>query len=156
MINLEIPGFGDLNIRHAVFDYNGTLAKDGYPVENVIKKLLHLNDFVKIHILTADTFGRVKKEFDQFSFNIQIITSGNESAQKKKFIDNLGSASVVCFGNGNNDVEMLKSSALGIGVIGGEGISSKVMQNADIIVNNILDGIDLLLDPLRLKATLRN
>ena len=51
---------------------------------------------------------------------------------------------------------MLKNSALGIGVIGGEGISSKVMENANIIVRNIHEGIELLFNPLRIKATLRS
>jgi soluble P-type ATPase len=61
----------------------------------------------------------------------------------------------VSFGNGNNDLSMLNSSALGIGIIGNEGMYSKVFNNGDIIVNNIVEGIDLLLNPLRLKATLR-
>ena len=156
MIRIDIPEFGKFNIEHAVFDYNGTLAKDGIPERNVLNQLQQLNSILKIHIFTADTFGRVKIEMSDFPFDINILTVGNEKDQKKQFVENLDSESVVAFGNGTNDTEMLKVSALGIGIIGREGISSIVLKNADIIVNNINEGIDLLLNPLRIKATLRS
>jgi len=36
-----------------------------------------------------------------------------------------------------------------------EGCSVEALCSADILVKSILDGLDLLLNPLRLKATLR-
>ncbi len=63
---------------------------------------------------------------------------------------------MVAFGNGSNDTAMLKVSVLGIGIIGGEGMSSTVLESADIIVRNIHEGIDLIFNPLRMKATLRS
>ncbi len=36
MLKIDIPGFGIINLEHAVFDYNGTLAKDGIPEENAL------------------------------------------------------------------------------------------------------------------------
>ncbi len=51
---------------------------------------------------------------------------------------------------------MLKVSALGVGIIGREGMSTRVLQNADIIVCNIQEGLELLFNPLRIKATLRS
>ena len=33
MIDIEIPGFGRLQLAHLVLDYNGTLAIDGEPFE---------------------------------------------------------------------------------------------------------------------------
>ena len=155
-MKIEIFNFGILNLEHAVFDYNGTLAKDGFPEKNVLNELQELNKILKVHILTADTFNRVKKELANYPFNIHILTAGNETEQKRIFVENLDQKTVVCFGNGNNDAGMLKNSALGIGVIGGEGISSKVMENANIIVRNIHEGIELLFNPLRIKATLRS
>jgi soluble P-type ATPase len=156
LLKIEISDFGTLNLEHAVFDYNGTLAKDGIPEENVLNQLQELNKILKIHVLTADTFNKVKKELADFPFNIHILTAGNEQEQKKNFVENLNPDNVVSFGNGSNDTTMLKISALGIGIIGSEGMSSKIMVNADIVVRNIHDGIDLLFNPLRIKATLRS
>jgi soluble P-type ATPase len=51
---------------------------------------------------------------------------------------------------------MLREAALGIGVIGEEGISSSLIKEADIIVNDIVDAIGLVLHPERLLATLRD
>ena len=156
MLQIEVTEFGTLNLEHAVFDYNGTLAKDGIPEENVLNKLEELNKLLKVHILTADTFNRVKQELTGYSFNIHILTAGNETEQKRMFVEKLDQKTVVSIGNGSNDAAMLKVSALGIGVIGCEGMSSKVLENADIIVRNIHDGIELLHNPLRIKATLRS
>ena len=156
MLKIEISEFGILNLEHAVFDYNGTLAKDGIPEENVLNQLQQLNKTLEVHILTADTFNRVKQELADYPFSIHILETGNEREQKKDFVKRLNPAAVVAFGNGSNDTEMLKVSALGIGIIGGEGMSSKVLVNADIIVRNIIEGIDLLFNPLRIKATLRS
>ena len=56
MISINVPGFGDFTFKHAVFDYNGTLARDGNLLPGVLEKLLSLTDTLAIHILTADTF----------------------------------------------------------------------------------------------------
>jgi len=156
MLKIEISEFGVLHLEHAVFDYNGTLAKDGFPEENVLNELQELNKILKVHILTADTFNRVKQELADYPFNIHILTAGNEIEQKRLFVENLNNKKVVAFGNGSNDAAMLKVSALGIGIIGGEGMSSKMLENADIIVCNIREGISLLQNPVRIKATLRS
>jgi len=44
---------------------------------------------------------------------------------------------------------------LGIAVLGDEGLSVSAMKNADIVVKNISDALDLFLKPKRLMATLR-
>jgi soluble P-type ATPase len=58
-------------------------------------------------------------------------------------------------GNGNNDELILKEAALGIAILGDEGISVTALKQADIMVKNISDALDLLLKPKRLMATLR-
>jgi soluble P-type ATPase len=58
-------------------------------------------------------------------------------------------------GNGRNDMLMLYESALGVGIIQQEGTCAKVLTAADVVCTSILDGLDLLLHPLRLAATLR-
>jgi soluble P-type ATPase len=58
-------------------------------------------------------------------------------------------------GNGSNDMKMLEASGLGIAVIGREGAAISAINNADITVCSVVDGLDLLLKPDRIKATLR-
>jgi soluble P-type ATPase len=50
---------------------------------------------------------------------------------------------------------MLAAAALGIAVNGTEGMSTAALLAADIYVPNILDALDLLLHPDRLRASLR-
>ena len=55
MINIEIPGRGEYEIKNAVFDYNGTVAVNGDMSENTMENLKKLSEFVNIYILTAGT-----------------------------------------------------------------------------------------------------
>jgi soluble P-type ATPase len=61
----------------------------------------------------------------------------------------------VAIGNGENDVGMLISAAIGIAVLGEEGLASRAYQAADVISRSIGDALDLVLHPARLSATLR-
>ncbi len=58
MIAIDIPGFGALRLEHLVLDYNGTLAADGELLPGVGEALRALARDVRIHAITADTFGR--------------------------------------------------------------------------------------------------
>ncbi len=57
MINIDIPGFGKLQLTHLVMDYNGTAANDGRLLPGVVEALTLLAKKIEIHIITADTFG---------------------------------------------------------------------------------------------------
>jgi soluble P-type ATPase len=59
-------------------------------------------------------------------------------------------------GNGANDAEMLAVAALGVAVLGPEGLAQAAWQNTDLIVPDINAALDLLLHPQRLTATLRH
>jgi len=50
---------------------------------------------------------------------------------------------------------MLKNASLEILVINKEDAASVCFNNADIICNNTIDALELLLNPLRIIATLR-
>lgn len=156
MIKIEIPSFGIILLKHVVLDYNGTIALDGFPEKHVINQLEELNKILQVHILTADTFGKVDQELGKYTFNIHILTPRNENDQKLEFVKNLNPKTVIAFGNGSNDTKMLEVAALGIGIIGREGMSGKVLHSADILISSINEGIDLLFNPLRIKATLRS
>lgn len=155
MIQTDIPGFGKLSLKHAVFDYNGTLAVDGEILEDVKEKITALSSQFTVHVLTADTFGKAKDQLSDLPITLHILQSGNEAFQKLDYINSLGADQVATFGNGNNDRLMLEAAALGIIVIENEGCSVKSLLAANITVRSILDGMDLLLQPMRLKATLR-
>ncbi|MCI0495809.1 ATPase P, partial [candidate division KSB1 bacterium] len=121
MIEIEIPGFGNLSLRHLVLDYNGTLACDGKLLEGVRERLSMLSNNLDIHVITADTFGLVQVELEGAPCRIQILERSNEATQKENFIRALGVKSVVAIGNGNNDRLMLKKARLSIAIIGHEG-----------------------------------
>jgi soluble P-type ATPase len=155
MIQIDIPGFGAIEVRYAVFDYNGTLALDGKVKKKTLRLLRKLQDRVDVHILTADTFGMVRKILKKTQFKIHILQGEGEAEKKAAYVENLGSQRMIAFGNGNNDLLMLKIVRIGVAVIGNEGCSSDAISAADVVVNNIDQGIQLLLNPLRLKASLR-
>ncbi len=58
-------------------------------------------------------------------------------------------------GNGRNDRLMLARAGLGIAVVGPEGAHHEALAAASVVVPDIRAGLDLLLNPKRLLATLR-
>ncbi len=60
MLKLDIPGLGILELEHLVLDYNGTLAVDGRVLAGVKPRLQRLARSLRIHVVTADTFGRAR------------------------------------------------------------------------------------------------
>lgn len=155
MIELSISGRGDVVLNHAVLDVNGTLATDGRLLKGVEPRLIALADKIELHLLTADTHGRQSEIDAALKLVATRVMPGNESDQKTEFVINLGSANVIAIGNGSNDVGMLKAAAIGIAVVGEEGLSVEAMMAADVICPTIIDALDMLLIPQRLRATLR-
>jgi len=156
MIELEIPGYGQLALKYLVMDYNGTLAVDGKLIEGVENRLVELAEYLEIHVITADTFGLVKNYLENFPLTLKIISSAEQGKQKWQYVRQLGAEQTVAIGNGRNDRLMLKEAKLGIATIQGEGASLESVQSADIVVNHINDALDLLRNNLRLTATLRD
>lgn len=155
MIELTIPGRGDLNIEYLVMDVNGTLALDGVLLEGVSKRIGALRDRLEIHLLTADTHGR-QAVIDQL-LNLQAarIRGGREAEQKAEYVRSLGAERVAAIGQGANDALMLREAALGICVMSIEGLATETMAAADLLMPDILSGLDLFDKPLRLIASLR-
>jgi soluble P-type ATPase len=156
MLEVNIPGYGNLRLAHLVLDFNGTLARDGRLIDGVSQRLLALRDRLEIHVLTADTFGRVGSEIDGMGCTLSIIPGKSEAEEKLQYIQSLGTELTLCIGNGRNDRLMLKAAALGIAVIQVEGGAVEAILSADAVTLSILDALDLLLNPLRLTATLRS
>lgn len=157
MIPLSIPGFNtNIQLCNLVLDFNGTLAIDGKLTPGVKKLLISLSKKLSIHVVTGNTFGTAVQELKGISCKIKLLTSKNQNTQKHKYLLSLNPASVISIGNGHNDFSLLKISAIGIIVIQKEGASVRSLAAADIVCTNILDALDLINHPLRLKATLRN
>lgn len=155
MLEIDIPGFGFVRLEHLVSDFTGTLSVDGRLLPGVTERLNKIAEFLKVHILTADTFGKAKEELEGVDCGVYILTGENHDMQKEEYVRKLGAESVIAFGNGNNDRRMLKAARIGIAVTEGEGCSVEAITAADIHVRNAVDGLDLLLNPKRCKATLR-
>ncbi|MBN2093664.1 HAD hydrolase family protein [candidate division KSB1 bacterium] len=155
MLTIEIPGTGILELEHLVLDYNGTLAVDGKLIAGIAEKLRHLARNLHIHIITADTFGSVQKEIVEIQCQLIIIPLEKQDFTKLNFVKQLNPATVVAIGNGRNDALMLHAASLGIALLQAEGLAREALLAADILCPDISTALDILLNPLRLKATLR-
>jgi len=150
---INIPNFGDFEIKNIVFDYNGTLAKDGKISKEIKESLKKISEKFNIYVITSDTFGSAQKELLNLPIKLYILTSANHTEEKSKFVKKL--KNVIAVGNGNNDSLMLKESDIGICVINEEGASNKALLNSDLICKSITDAIELIKNPKRIIATLR-
>jgi soluble P-type ATPase len=155
MIEVNVPGSPSLRLEHLVLDYNGTLARDGELLHGIRGRLEELSQTLKIHVLTADTFGKAGEEMEEMPCELVILSEGRQDAQKDDYVRNLGAGTVVCIGNGRNDRLMIEHAALGIAVVLAEGAAADTLQAADIVCTDIASALDLLLFPMRLIATLR-
>jgi len=155
LIELNIPSRGTLRLAHVVLDVNGTIAKDGRLLDKVARPLTGLRDRLSIHLLTADTYGRQDNIDLMLGLRATRIQPGDEGQQKAEYVRQLGAETVVAIGQGANDAGMLEAAAIGIAVLGDEGLAVASLLKADILAANIFDALNLLEYPTRLVATLR-
>jgi soluble P-type ATPase len=156
MIEVVIPGFRRLRLEHLVMDYNGTLAVDGQLLPEIRPRLDQLARQVRLHVVTADTFETVREQLQGLDCALFILKGEKQSNAKLSYLQKLGTWRVVAIGNGRNDQRMLRAAALGIAVMQREGLAVDASLAADLLVADILTGLDLLLYPQRLIASLRS
>ena len=152
-IDLEIQGGIVRRFTDLVLDYTGTLSLDGVLLPGVAERLAGIAAGLRITIMTADTFGRAAEQTKGLPVDFKIIKTGIEKADAVLM---MGGENVIAVGNGRNDVPMMSRAGLSIAVIGPEGASAELVQAADVVVRDIRDALDLIIHPLRLKATLRD
>jgi soluble P-type ATPase len=156
VIEINIPGYRHFRLEHLVLDYNGTLAVDGMLLNGVKSTLTLLSKQLKIHVLTADTFGKVQTGMDKIPCEVSVLPVENQEIGKLTYVRKLGEMNTAAVGNGRNDRLMLQESALGIAVILNEGAAMQTLLCADVVCTDIVAALQLLIHPLRLTATLRS
>jgi len=155
VIEIAIPGRGNYTIKNVVVDLNGTIAVDGNIIQGVKEKMAILSQELDIFLVTADMNKNAERLVKDLPVTLYKIKEGEENYQKLQVVLKQGKDNTVSIGNGCNDISMLKESAIGICVVGGEGASAEAMMASDLVVVTINDALDLLLKPHRLGATLR-
>jgi P-type E1-E2 ATPase len=155
MLTVAIPGREPLHLEHLVLDYNGTLACDGDLVDGVKDRLVALSKQLRIHVITADTFGTARSALKGAPCDLHLLPADNQDERKLRYVEQVGRAATVCIGNGLNDRRMVSQAALGIAVVLAEGAAVETLRSADIVCTDICSALDLLLKPRRLIATLR-
>ena len=155
MFEIDIPGVGDIKLNHLVTDFTGTLSFNGKLIPGVRERLISIADFLNIHVLTSDTFGTALSELEGIPCKAHVLEGEYHDLQKEEYVERLGASFVVAFGNGNNDRKMLRAARIGIAVTEGEGCAVDILMAGAVHVTSINSGLDLLLYPKRLKATLR-
>jgi len=151
-VRLEMPP-GPVTFHRLVLDFTGTLSLDGALLPGVEERLQRLAGELRVTILTADTFGTARVQVKDLPVEVQVIGDGIEKAA---VVAAMNPAEVIAIGNGRNDIPMMEVARLSIAVVGPEGAASGLLRSADIVTRDIVDALELILHPLRLKATLRD
>ena len=158
MIQLMIPGKGSLEISYLLLDLNGTIALDGKLLTGVKNRIRRLSSMLEIYLVTCDTHGNATRIADDLGIKVECVTGSDgrdEALSKAKFVKFLEPAHTASIGNGNSDTLMFRDCVLSIAILGKEGVSVKALLQADLLVKDIRDALDLLLLKKRLISSLR-
>ncbi|MDI3476393.1 MAG: hypothetical protein PWQ95_2121 [Thermococcaceae archaeon] len=147
---LNVPNYGNVDIKSIIFDLNGTLGERGRVDEEVKPLLERLADKYTVVVISSDTFGTLEEELGGLPVRIERASNASEKVEIAR-----GYAPYAAVGNGNNDVAMLEEAELAFCVIGKEGATVDALLASDIVVTDVRDAIAMLLDEKKLIATLR-
>jgi len=161
-IAVDIPGFGFRHFRILVSDFTGTLSFNGHLTAGVRPALAALGKQLDVYVITADTFGTVRRALSRLPLEIHHLSGpgGRHDREKRAFLRRFDLPSVAALGNGNLDSLMLRAvsraGGLAIAVDNGEGCALDALRNANLFISGAANALALLLNPRRLKATLRS
>ena len=142
-------------LEHLLLDLNGTLTCGGVLLPGVAERVAQLKARLDIRLLTADTRGTAAAVARTLGIMLEAIAGPDEATAKAQVAQRLGADGVAAIGNGANDAQLLAVAALGVAVLGPEGLAVPALLAADIMAPSINDALELLLDEARLLATLR-
>jgi P-type E1-E2 ATPase len=152
-IVIAVPGKPAIELSDLVLDFNGTLSCDGVLLPGVVERIAALAARVRITVMTADTRGTARRELAGLPLTVELARDGEAKAE---LVRTLGPERTAAIGNGRNDVAMVRLAALGVAVFGAEGSAGELIRVADVVAPDITCALDLLADPVRLVATLRD
>jgi len=152
---IVIPGREDINVKHVILDFNGTIAVDGKLIDGVATKINQLSQIVNFTVVTADTYGTVKSELSGVNCKLVNLGQTDEFKDKLEVLTSLGKDNTLCVGNGFNDRIVLKASILGISVLQDEGLSVEALMASDMVCKSIDDVFCCIENPQRIAASLR-
>lgn len=157
-ILIDIPGFGQKEIRQIVSDYSGTLSSQGTLVPGVRERLIKLLELIDLHVVTSDSFGTAARELEGI-VQPHILIGTRHDIEKDEFVRSFDLSRVAAFGNGNNDRLLLKAvkegGGLAVAVDNGEGCAVDALLNANLFIVGAANALNLLLETRSCKATLR-
>ena len=151
-MEIPIPNNGTLRIENILLDLNGTLAVGGNIIEGVRERVGILREEYRLILLSGNTRGGA--DLLAKEFGIQFIET-KTGIDKKKVAEDLDPIKCAAIGNGLIDLELIQAAHLGIVTMQGEGVHTKTLLAADIVVPSVNDALDFFIDRNRLIATLR-
>lgn len=154
MITIQRHGQPPIQIEFLLIDYEGTLAIDGRVHPKAKDKVNLLSKRLKISILANGDKEKVEERLKNVKAEVLFLKEGEASREKLDLLRRLGPERTVAFGNGMDDAPMLGEAGFSICVMGKEGAAGETLRTADLVVIDILNGLDFLLKPLRQKSTL--
>ncbi len=158
-IAVDIPGARTLRIDTLLTDYTGTLSYGGAATAEVTSLLRQVAASIDIRILTADTFGTADREIGFLPLEVVKLAPEAQDEQKARCAAEYDLSRAAAFGNGANDRLMLRAvrqaGGLAVAVDNGEGCAVAALLEAEVFVTGAANALLLLLEPDRLKATLR-
>ncbi len=152
----EIPNFGKCEIHNILLDLNGTLTQFGNYSTGLKYLIQEMKKFFEIYVISANTRGTLDQIAEELGIKaIHIPKSKSEKESKLTSLRVLNPEQTIAVGNGNNDIEIITQSKIGIAVLGNEGASIQSLISSDLVVPSISDAFKILLDEKALIATLR-
>ena len=151
-MKINITEDKSITIDTLLLDANGTLTIDGILIDGVKERITELKKHFEIIMLTGDRLGTAGALADKLEIKWELAST---AAEKQLVAERMGSNRCASIGNGAIDAKLLGTCALGIAVIQEEGLSPKALNSADILTLNIIDALDLLINPNRIGTTLR-
>lgn len=149
----SIPGQEPFEINTLILDLNGTLSIGGVIPEGVKERLDNVKD---LGFSTVFFTGNTRNDADELAAQLGIDWKLAKNAKEKRDLAlEMGADTCASIGNGLIDVELTKVAKLGIVTLQAEGVHTKTLLEADIVVPTINDALDLFIDPSRLTATMR-
>ncbi|OGH89746.1 MAG: hypothetical protein A2537_02765 [Candidatus Magasanikbacteria bacterium RIFOXYD2_FULL_36_9] len=152
-MKIQVPGAGIYNIETVVLDLNGTVSVNGKIVVGVKQRIKQINALgIKTILFSGDTQGTAVA----IAKNLGVVFVKTNTAQDKlREIKKLKPTTCIAIGNGLIDASFLKAAKLGIAIMQAEGVNTKAILAADILMNSINDALDLILNEKVFISTLR-